>query len=155
MKITRIILLFAIIAFTAQSIYAQVSKEPFKKSNTILVETQLTNDEAFASWGRHLASEGYTIDQSNNTFYSITTGPKDTSKFNCDFIVSSTVIDGGTIMIKLKWRIKSSLLVGTQATDFDDWEYMKGKNNICNVIYRDLIATVESFGPYNVTYQKK
>ncbi len=38
--------------------------------------------------GRHLAQNGYAIEKSDKDFFTMTTGPKDTSRFNKDFIVN-------------------------------------------------------------------
>lgn len=135
-------------------VWGQVSDVPYKKANTIFIETGLKSDSAFVLWGKHLAQKGYTIEKSDNNFYTITTGPKDPSKFNVDFVTNSVVIGTGTIKVKLKWRIKSSVLAGTRSTDYYDWEYATSKGNIQYVIHEDFLKIIKAFGGYPVKYSK-
>ena len=135
--------------------YSQTQSAPFKKANTILIETKLSNSDAFTKWGRHLAQNGYGIDKGDNNFYTLTTTPKDTKKFNYDFIINSTITDSGTVIINIKWRLKSNMVVQTGETQFYDWEYATGKNNIQNIIYEDLILTIKSFGNYSIRFKKR
>lgn len=135
--------------------WGQTTVEPFKKANTILIETGLKADSMFVVWGRHLAQNGYAIEKSDNNFFTMTTGPKDTSKFNVDFFINSVVLSDGTIKIKIKWRVKSSMLAGTNSTDYYDWEYASSKGNIQYVIHEDFLKTVKTFGDFQVKYSKE
>lgn len=141
--------------FITVTVCAQTTVDPFKKANTILIETGLKADSMFVAWGRHLAQSGYTIDKSDNNFLSITTGSKDTSKFNVDFFVHSVILSDGTIRIKIKWKIKSSILTGTRSTDYYDWEYATGKGNIQFVVHNDFIESVKTFGNFPIKYTKE
>lgn len=140
---------FLIITITA---CGQTTDQPFKKANTILIETNRKADSVFIVWGRHLAQEGYSIAKSDDKFFTITTGPKDASKFNVDFYLNSVILNNGTIKIKIKWRIKSSMLARTSAMDYSDWNYANGGGNIKYVIYQDVMKVVKSFGNYQVKY---
>ena len=131
----------------------QSLNEPFKKANTILIMTELSQEDAYKKWGRHLAQSGYSIEKSDDNFFSITTGPKDTSKFNYDFILLSSVNDSGIIILKIKWRLKSNLFSGTSITDFNDWEYRTAKTNVLNIIHEDFLPTINSFNPTNILYE--
>lgn len=133
----------------------QTTIEPFKKANTILVETGLGADSAFVVWGRHLAQNGYSIERSDSNFFTMTTGPRDTSKFNVDFFVNSVVLANGTIKVKLKWRVKSSVLAGTNSTEYYDWDYAASKGNIQYVVHEDFIKTAKTFGQYQFKYAKE
>ena len=84
----------------------------------------------------------------------MTTGPKNTIIFNYDFIVISSINDYGTVRIKIKWRLNSNIIVGTSETNFYDWEYAYGRNNIQNIIYQDLMKTINSFGSYDIKFEK-
>ncbi|RDC64621.1 hypothetical protein [Adhaeribacter pallidiroseus] len=132
------------------SAYAQA-----KKDNTITIATSLPVAEAFTAWGKHLAANGFTIDKSDPTFYTISTGQKDTSRLNCTFVVNSSVSDSGQVVVRLKLGIKASPLAGTKATDLSDWQYggMKGSPNM--VVYQDILKVINSFGQYPVTYSVK
>ncbi|MEZ4973086.1 MAG: hypothetical protein R2820_07225 [Cyclobacteriaceae bacterium] len=143
---------FLMVTVTA---WGQTTVEPFKKANTILIETGLKADSMFVVWGRHLAQNGYAIEKSDNNFFTMTTGPKDTSKFNVDFFINSVVLSDGTIKIKIKWRVKSSMLAGTNSTDYYDWEYASSKGNIQYVIHEDFLKTVKTFGDFQVKYSKE
>ena len=147
--------IFVVLVMIPFHIIAQATTEPFKKANTILISTNMSTNDAFTNWGRHLAQNGYSIDKSDNNFYTFTTGPKDTSKFNYDFIINSSVTDSGMVIIKLKWRLKSSILAGTSETQFYDWNFAKGKSNVKGIIYNDLIIIIKSFGTYVITYEKR
>jgi len=147
-----ITLAFAIISTI---LFSQSADEPFKKANTIIIETQMDVNDVFLKWGRHLSQNGYSIEKSNRDFYTISTGPKDTSKLNFDFVINSSISDSGTLILKLKWRLKSNLLTNTSETGFYDWEYAKSKGNIQNVIYRDILPIISSFGDFNIIYEKQ
>ena len=135
--------------------FGQSTNAPFKKSNAILIITEMEGNETFISWGKHLSQNGFSIDKSNKDFLTLTTGPKDTSKFNYDYIINSSINDTGTIILNVKWRLKSSILAGTTETEFYDWEYANGKNNVQNIIYRDIFPTIDSFGEYQIQYEKR
>jgi hypothetical protein len=148
-------ILFMILLIVPFVMEAQRSREPSEGTNTILIETGISASDAFLKWGRHLAQNGYSIDKSNNYFYTFTTGPKDTSKFNCDFIVNSTVTDSGTIIVTVKRRTKSDLLAGKLETQFYDWRYDTSKGDVRYVIYQDLRPVIDSFGDYETYYEKR
>ncbi|MFN8342959.1 MAG: hypothetical protein U0V64_14955 [Cyclobacteriaceae bacterium] len=148
------LLLWMFLSVTIASV-GQPSVEPFKKANTIIIETGLKADSMFIMWGRHLAQNGYAIERSDKTFFTITTGPKDASKFNVDFFATSVVLHNGTIRIKIRWRVKSSALAGTNSTDYYDWEYASSKGNIQYVIHEDFVKTARSFGTFQVKYSKE
>ncbi len=150
---TKFLLAVILILMSVYS-FGQTISEPFKKANTILIETKLPGSDCFTKWGRHLAQNGYSIDKSDDNFLTMTTGPKNTSKFNYDFIVISSVNDSGTVIIKIKWRLNSSIIAGTSETNFYDWEYASGKNNVQNIIYEDLMKTINSFGSYDLKFEK-
>jgi hypothetical protein len=129
------------------------SNEPFKKANTIVIQTGLPAEEAFVKWGKHLAQSGYAIAESSKDFMTLSTGTKDTSRFNYGFITHSSVDDSGTITLKIKWQLKSSMLAGTKETAFYDWEYATAKSNVQNIIYHDLLPAISTFGTYPVSYR--
>ena len=137
------------------TVSGQTTIEPFKKANTILIETGMKSDSVFIVWGRHLAQSGYSIEKSDNNFFTLTTGPKDTSKFNVDFFINSVVLNDGTIKIKIKWRVKSSILARTNATDYYDWEYALSKGNIQYVIHEDFIKAAKMLGDFKIKYSKE
>lgn len=154
-KIMRVKALISIILMLVSShAFGQAMSEPFKKANTIIIETELPPSDCFTKWGRHLAQNGYSIESSDSNFLNMTTGPKNTSRFNYDFIVISSINDSGTIQIKIKWRLNSSFFAGTPETNFYDWEYASGKGNVQNIIYNDLMKTIKSFGTYSIKFEK-
>ncbi|QMU30151.1 hypothetical protein [Adhaeribacter radiodurans] len=126
-----------------------------KKDNTITVNTGLPASEAFTAWGIHLAANGYSIDKSDTSSFTISTGSKDTSRLNYAYIVNSSVTDSGLVVIRMKWQLKSSALAGTKATDFYDWEYATAKSNVQNIIFQDINKVIQSFGQYPVSYSVK
>ena len=149
----HLFLLLLILPTGCFSLDAQSSKEPFKKANTILIETGLDSEDAFRNWGRHLVQNGYYIDTSDDTFLSLTTGPKDTSEGETHaFFLISTVTDAGTIILTMKWQVKGSA--------FYEWEYKPPRDregslfkNILKVMYKDVLPTIQSFGPTNISYE--
>jgi hypothetical protein len=152
--LNKITLLIILILPSAH--YCQTTSEiPFKKANTITIKTNLNVETAFKKWGRHLVMNGFSINKKDDTFLTLITNPKDTSKWNYDFIIFSTISDLGEIIIKIKFRLKRNVIVGTDSTDFYDWEYAKSKGNVQNVIYNDFIKTINSFGNFIVIYEKK
>ena len=146
---TRLILGIILLSITNLCI-AQESSEPFKKANTIIIKSDFSGEEAFMKWGKHLVQNGYSFSNNDKTFLTLKTEPRNTSKYNADFIFISSISDDGLITIKIKWRIKSSLLAGTDETDYYDWEYSKGKNNVQGIIYNDLLPTIKSFGSFEI-----
>lgn len=146
-------LLFA--SFTGYGQNTPAAGEPFKKANTIMVTTSLAPEEVFKLWGRHLGQNGYTIDKSDPTFWTITTGKKATSKMNYSFVVNSAVNDKGELQLRFKWALNSSMLAGTRESALYDWEYATSRANVQNIIYNDFIQVVKSFGDYPVSYTIK
>ncbi len=150
-KITLLVMLIS-----PSTHYGQTASEiPFKKANTITIKTNLNAENIFKNWGRHLVMSGYSIDKKDDTFLTIITNPKDTSKWNYDFTVYSTISDLGEIIIKIKIRLKRNIIIGTDSTDLYEWEYSKNKGNAQNIIYNDFIKIINSFGDYIVLYEKK
>lgn len=138
----NLLILTFFILFASSSIAQQ------KKDNTILIDTGLTGEEAFKSWGKHLGQNGYTIDKADANFMTISTGPKDTSKFNYDYTVNSSVDEKGKIKVTFRWRLKA------MNGQFNDWDYAPGNNNVKGIIYNDFLKVIQSFGQYPVTYAK-
>lgn len=151
---TKFLILIGLLIMSSFT-FGQTMSEPFKKANTIIIETNIPSNEIFTKWGKHLVQNGYSIDKSDNNFLALTTGPQNTSRFNYDFIVISSVNDSGAVIIKIKWRLKSNTIANTSETGFYDWEYASGKGNVQNIIYQDLITTIKSFGAYDIKYEKK
>ena len=58
------------------------------------------------------------------------------------------------IIIKIKFRLKRNIIIGTDSTDLYEWEYSKNKGNAQNIIYNDFIKIINSFGDYIVLYEK-
>lgn len=145
-------LLLSLLLLFPMLVFAQAA-EPFKKANTIVIQTGLKPEEAFTKWGRHLAQSGYTIGESNKDFFTFSTGPKDTSKWNYAFLVNSVVDDSGAIALKIQWQLKSNLLANTHQTEFYDWEYATAKGNVQNIIYQDILPVLKSFGEYPISYK--
>jgi hypothetical protein len=135
---------FMLLAFVT---YAQEAAQPFKKANTILIETGLTGEEAFKAWGKHLGQNGYTIDKSDANFMTITTGAKAASKFNFTFTANSAIDDKGVIKVKLHW-------LHPMADSPAEWGYATSGNNVNNIIFKDFMKVIQSFGQYPVTYAK-
>jgi hypothetical protein len=127
------------------------SNEPFRKANTIIIETGLSPEEAYSKWGRHLAQSGYAIGESNKEFLTLSTNPKDTSKWNYDFVLNSSIDENGKVVVQIKRRQKSSVIANTRASEFFDWHY-QGKSD---VFFNDVYPVVASFGEYPVSYIEK
>lgn len=144
--------LFAFLFLNSFCLIAQAKTEPFKNANTILIETSLTGKDAFTKWGKHLGQNEFSIDKSDAIFFTITTGTKDTKKFNVEYYLICAVSDSGIIKVKIKWRVPASALLNYQGTEFFDWEYSKSKSTTTNSIYTDLIKMIDSFGRYPVKY---
>ena len=134
--------------------FAQPVSEPFKKANTILVETKLQSDEAFIKWGRHLAQNGFSIESSDKDFLSLTTGTKNVGHQQ-EYVVLSSVNNDGTIIIKMKWKKKIGANRFISESDFTDWYYTKNKNFIWYQLHQSIMETINSFGDYDVYYEKQ
>jgi hypothetical protein len=143
------LLSFTLLIFTL-TMAAQTDTIPFKGVNTIIIETGLSNGDALDSWGRHLSQNDFTIDKYDDLFFSLTTDPEKTSKYNWVYVVKSSIADTGIIVTQMEWRINTPAY-----PDYWDWDYMKGKGNAQGRIYLDLLPVIESFGDYRVTYEKR
>ena len=136
-------------------IMAQTSILPFRKANTILISTNLTGVDAYFKWHGHLIQNGFSIDESDSSLFTLSTVPVNTSKINSDFIVDSRVTDTGIIIITFKWRMKPDLRTLSSETRYFDWDYTSCKNNVRNVIFRDFYPVIVSFGDYEILYDKR
>jgi hypothetical protein len=121
--------------------------EPFKKANTIVIETGSKSDSIYVAWGRHLAQNGYSIDKSDKDFLTLTTGAKDFAIYY-DFILISSIDSKGAIKIKSKWRAK-------EYTEYYDWDYLPGKATARNLIHEKMLVLIESFASYSIKYSKE
>lgn len=148
----KTLFIFSIVLF---NLVFQEAKEPFKKANVIKIQTNLEGNESFIKWGKHLSQNGYSIDKSNKDFLTIETSPRDTKRFNYEYKVFSSVDEKGIITITIKWRLKSNLIVGTDGTDYYDWEYAQAKGNVQKIIFDELYETILSFGSYEVFFEKR
>ena len=148
-------LLTVFFLLTSSSLIAQAKTEPFKKANTILLETSLNGKEAFTNWGKHLGQNGFSIDKSDANFLTITTGTKETKKYNVEYYLICAVSDSGIIKLKIKWRVPPSVIFNSKGTEFFDWEYSKSKATTTNAIYTDVMKMIESFGTYSVKYLRE
>ena len=127
---------------------------PQKGMNAILLNSKLSKEDAFKKWGQCLALNGFSIDKSDTNFTTLTTGPKNTSRLNVDFIVISVVNDSGVVINRLKWRINSSVLAGTQSTEFYDWVYKNEGNNASGNVYKDFITVAKKFSE-DIIFEKR
>lgn len=140
---------------TSKQASTQPSPEPFRKANTILVYTQQPAEEIWKSLGRGLSQGGYAIASSSSDFLTISTAPKDAGKWNADYIASFAVDNAGVIKVRMKTRIKSNFLVGTDATDYDDWEYTHTLGSINGTAYTEVMKVLRSLGNYKIAYLKE
>lgn len=116
-----------------------LTEEPFKKANVIVVKTDTTADAAFMQWGRHLATHGFSIDESNKDFMTLKTGALSTSKLNVLFYVNSNITEDGSVNIRLK------LKVNTPLSDYSDWDYRGMKGSPMMVVYEDMMKIISEF----------
>lgn len=150
----RITLLFLSFAMLTPAGYSQTDTIPFKDANTIIIKTGLSNADALYKFGKHLTQSGFNLERYDDLFFTLATEPKNTSKFNWDFIINTNIADTGIIIIRVKWQVKSSIMAGTDATGYFDWEYMRGKNNAGGRVYMDFSPMLYSFGDYEILYER-
>jgi len=145
-----------VLIFVSLYTFAQPISEPFKKANTILIETKLPSEIVFKKWGRHLVLNGYSLDKSDKDFLVLTTNPKAASSYNTEFILSSTIDDNGVIIIKIAHAISSMANHPRFSSDaYSDWQYVERKKDLRNIVYRDVMETISSFGDFNVFYERQ
>ena len=94
------------------------------------------------------------IEKSDKDFLSLTTGTKNIGHKQ-EFLIISSVNNDGIIIIKMKWKKKMGTNRFISDTDFDDWHYTKNKNLIWYVIYEDIMKTINSFGEFDVFYERQ
>ena len=139
-------LLSLILVFLSIYSWGQTMNEPFKKANTILIETKAPSKEIYIKWGRHLAQNGYTIDFSNDDMLILKTGTRQISVYgNYFYRVTSAINDSGTIIIKMDWGLNNT-------NSFRTWEYASNKLNVQQDMYLDIIKVINSFGSYEIKF---
>jgi hypothetical protein len=145
-------LLISIIFFCPFIMLGQVN-EPFKGATKIFIKTNLSSEEAYKAWGKHLAQNGYGIGESSSEFLTFTTETHNTSKFNYEYVINSVVLGNGVIKITMKWRLKKSVVGYQNGTDFYDWEYAKSSGNVQKIIFDEVYSYIKLFGEYELGYE--
>jgi hypothetical protein len=143
--------LLTVLALCLLTISTIAQTQPVKKNNTILVHTRLPAEDAYKAWGKLLAQHGYALTETNKEFLTITTGPKDTSKWNYDFVLHSSIEDNGDIVIRIKRRQKSSVIANTQASEFFDWYYQGS----ADIFFKDITPLISAIPNSTVSYQTR
>ncbi len=144
-----------VICVSFYNLFAQKQSDPFKKANIIFIETGLSGKDAFVAWGKHLGQSGFSIDKSDVTFQTLTTGTKAPKKFNIEYYLICAVSDSGIIKIKTKLRVPPSALLKFEGTEFIDWEYSASKATTTNSVFIDIKDILNSFGQYTIKYDKE
>lgn len=93
------------------------SKIPYE-INTIIVNTDMTEDEAFKAIGKHFIQEGYTIKNSSPEFSNVTTEFKDAPagalQASVDIRISASVVNGdNSTKIQLNGTLRQSMTTGS------------------------------------------
>ncbi|PRY14437.1 hypothetical protein CLV24_104250 [Pontibacter ummariensis] len=127
---------------------------PQKQDNAIIIDTGLNGEEAFMQWGRYLAQNGFAIGDSNKDFLTFTTRPKDTSKLNYHYTITSSADEMGKIRLTMRWQKKSSDIVNAPASNFYDWEYSDKARSVQGLVFKDVMELVSSFGNYPISVSR-
>jgi len=148
----KTLMIYTIILF---SIFFQDKKEPFRDDNLIKIHTNLGGEELFMKWGKHLTQNGYFIDKSNKDFLTLETTERNTTKFNYEYKVFSSIDDNGVVLITIKWRAKANAVMQTRGSDYIDWKYAKSRNNVNKIIFNELYEIILSFGEYEIFFEQR
>lgn len=145
------VILLTVLSIIALVCHAQ-SLEPFKGAKTIIIECKDSTEVLYKKLGQLLTSNGYAIDHADKDFLSITTKPRETSKFAYNYVIKAGVT-GNKIFLRMAWASGVGHLVGLSDNQYFDWEYSKGKNNVNGIIHNDLMAIVQQFDHVSLKYK--
>ena len=99
-RIGFVFLIIAVLWGIVTECQAQFQQEPFKGANTIVIDTDLDSDQAYATVGKTLVMEGYSIDVNNREFYQMRTAYKGIGSYmNLEYQMT-LIIDSGLVIIR-------------------------------------------------------
>ncbi|MDH3650864.1 MAG: hypothetical protein OEQ53_14355 [Saprospiraceae bacterium] len=131
----RLLLLFILTA-TCSSIHAQPIAP--KKANKIVIQTSDDIGTAFRNFGRLLLREGYVLEQSDATFYFLTTEPREMKygisgmgKLNLKLYVQFDESENGTL-IQITGKYASEQLFKAAGGGKDEFNFDTQGNEILN-----------------------
>ena len=134
-------------------VMAQTSAEPFKKANTIILQTTKTDSANYIQFQRELMKFDYSIKKSNKELMTVSTDLHALKTHpNWDFLYFFRIqFIGNNIVIKPYWK-KSLVFLGS--ADFMRWHYT---NSRINVLYPIWVETLELLNDYGgtVIYEKR
>ena len=147
----KIILILAA-GFVALQIFAQTSPEPFRKANTIILQTTKTDSANYIEFQRELMKFDYSVKKSNKEFLTVTTEMHELKTHpNWDFLYFFRIqFIGNNIVIKPYWK-KSLVFLGS--ADIMRWHYKKGGLNVLYPIWKETLEMLKDYGG-EITYKK-
>jgi hypothetical protein len=127
-------------------VIAQVSEQPFKGANTIIIATDNSSDQAYQDLGRTLVAQGYSIDVNNKEFYQMRTAYKGIGSYmNLQYQITASIDDG---LIIIRPQINMGPPLGVQ-----EWTYTKAKMSKNWVVQNEILENLGALG--KVYYQKR
>ena len=156
------VVLLSFFAFTncagTQDLAPDGSKIPYEV-NTIIINTDMTENEAFKAIGKHFIQEGYTIKNSSPEFSNVTTefkeAPAGALQASVDVRISASVV---TENDNTKILLNGTLRQGMQTSSFDIGEStikQKGQSGSpMRVAWDEFYSVAKSFSD-NLSFEKR
>jgi len=153
-KSTLSILFVLLLSFCDNTLLAQGKQDPYPGCSTVLIETRMTGGGAFASWSRHIESQGLRLDRTDPTLLQLNTLPITIKKMNCEYFIDSKVTENGTILVQLNWRTLTPDSTTQQPGSFQKWTYSAEKKSVAFTLYNEIMRLVDNFGNYLIWYSR-
>jgi hypothetical protein len=144
--------------FCSLNLFAQKQSEPFRKANTIIIETQQPDSANFINFQRQLMKYDYFIESANKELKVIETKYHELKKrpgWSHSYSFRIIMIDG-KIIIKPFWKLGVTSFGSVRMTDQSiRWHYATSRGNIQNMIYNDIMELISDYPHTNIIYSKE
>lgn len=123
------------------------SKEPFRKANTLIIDTTNTDEINYADFGSFLVRKGFAIEKANKDFLTMKTGKAIIQKNNTAYALHVAFIQS-KIRINIEWTYIENPYGATSYK----WFYTPSKSNVRHKIWEDLMTRLDGY-PGEIFYQ--
>jgi hypothetical protein len=145
-----------ILLFFASGVFSQEKTEPDKQTTTIFLKVSDDAKTAYKNFGRLILDNGFMIEKSDADFLTITTQQKSLAKhpgwshtwfFNAKF-------SDNKITIQPLWlgNIEISFGAAKSTNSATQWNYVKSKMDIRNMIYEELMELVAKYPNAEISF---
>ena len=156
----KLLVILSVIIISSNNIcYSQESTEPFKKANTIIVETKNADSLNLINFSELLLSSDYFIKSTDNKNHLITTvlhALKTKPNWSYRYFYRIRFKDSNIIIVPY-WTTNVTMTIGSvniEKTDYR-WHYAKGKGNIQNMIYNETLAMIKDYCECRIIFKQQ